>query len=123
MGQNVYLCAMSVHELFLLLLAAGGIWLWLDSLSAREVGVRAAQAGCAEEGLQFLDETVVIRSVRPARDDAGRLRLRRIYAFEFSETGHDRREGSVALLGHDVEWLNIRPRLYVVPPASPTTLH
>jgi hypothetical protein len=113
---------MSFYELLLFLLLGGGVWLWLDSLKAREVGIRAAQQACAEEGLQFLDETVLIRSFRLARDDAGRLRLRRIYAFEYSDTGDNRRAGSVTMLGHEVEVLHVRPNLYVIP-SSHENLH
>lgn len=108
---------MDLYELLALGLLAGGIWLWLDTLKAREVGVRAAQQACADEGLQFLDETVVGISFRPARDDAGQLRLRRVYRFEYSDTGDNRCSGSVTLLGSEVEILHIRPQLYVVPKA------
>jgi len=116
---------MELIELTALLLMAASVWLWLDSLGAREVGIRAAQAACAEEGLQFLDETVAIRSLKPARDDEGRLRLRRVYVFEYIDTGDNRCTGSVTLLGHRVEFLHVRPQLYVVPKAPETheTLH
>lgn len=99
---------MPIEESFLLLLALAGIWFWLDTLKAREAGVAAARAACAEEGWQFLDESVVGRGVRLARDDEGRLRLRRIYAFEYSESGFNRSAGSVTLLGQELEWLSIR---------------
>ncbi len=116
---------MELIELLLLGLLAAGVWLWLDSLKARETGITAAQTACAEEGLQFLDDTVVIRSLRPARDAAGQLKLRRIYAFEYSDTGDNRCPGSVTLLGHRVELLHVRPQLYVVPkePEAHETLH
>lgn len=106
---------MTFLELIILATLGGGAWLWLDSLSTREIGVRAAANACRDEGLQFLDDTVAIRSVRLARDDVGRLRLRRVYAFEYSDTGDNRREGSVSLLGRDVELLHLRPHLFVVP--------
>ena len=82
-----------------------------------EAGIRAAKLACEEEQLQFLDDTVVIRSLRPARDDDGQLKLRRVYAFEYSDNGDNRRPGSVTLLGQQVEYLHIRPQLYVVPKA------
>lgn len=106
---------MTLVELIVLVLLCAVAWLWLDSLKTREIGVAAAADACGEEGLQFLDDTVAIRSLRLARDDAGRLRLRRVYIFEYSDTGDNRREGSVSLLGHDVELLHVRPHLYVVP--------
>ena len=106
---------MNLTELLFLLLTACGFWFWLDSLKAREIGVLAARNACHGEGLQFLDESVVGNSLRLARDDAGRLKLRRVYGFEYSDTGNDRRSGSVTMLGHDVEILHVRPHLYVIP--------
>ena len=108
---------MDLYEFLFLALMAGGIWLWLDTLKAREIGVSAARQACADEGLQFLDETVVGRSFRLARDDDGQLKLRRVYGFEYSDTGNDRCTGSVTLLGSQVEFLHLRPHLYVVPKA------
>ena len=114
---------MPIYETIFLLLAAGGAWLWLDTLKAREIGIEAAQRACAEDGLQFLDESVVGRSLRLARDDEGQLRLRRVYAFEYSDTGDNRRSGSVTMLGHTVESLHLRPHLYVIPNSHDQTLH
>ena len=113
---------MDMYELLTLVLMIGGIWLWLDTLKAREIGIQAAQRACADEGLQFLDETVAGRSLRLVRDDDGVLRLQRVFAFEYSDTGNNRCFGSVTLLGHRVEILYIRPHLYVVPNAH-ETLH
>lgn len=113
---------MNLTELLFLLLMAFGVWFWLDSLKAREIGVLAARNACQGEGLQFLDETVVGNSLRLARDDGGRLKLRRVYTFEYSDTGNDRRSGSVTMLGHDVEFLHVRPHLYVIPNTH-ETLH
>lgn len=116
---------MDFIEYFTIAVLLGLAWLWLDSLRAREIGLRAAARACSEEGVQFLDETVVSRSLRPVRDDDGRLRLRRVYAFEYSDTGDNRREGSISLVGHEVELINVRPHLFVVPRAEPPheTLH
>jgi hypothetical protein len=105
---------MPLFETFSLLALAALAWLWLDSLKAREAGMHEARAACAGEGLQLLDDTVAIRSLRLARDDAGQLRLQRTYAFEFSDTGNDRRQGSVTLLGHEVVLLRLRARLTLV---------
>lgn len=115
---------MDFSELLLLALLGLGAWFWLDSLKAREIGVAAARAACADEGLLFLDESVAGRSLGFARDADGRLLLRRVYAFEYSDTGDNRRAGSVTLLGHEVELLHVRPKLYVVPSSHEhKTLH
>jgi hypothetical protein len=102
------------------LLALGALgWFWLDSLRARDAAVVAARQACASEGLQFLDETVAIGGLKPARNDDGQLLLRRVYNFEYSDTGDNRRQGSVILLGQRVMLLNIGLR----PLTEPPTLH
>ena len=93
---------MQVGELLLLIVLGLGTWFWLDTLRAREAGVRAARAACEREGVQLLDETVAGRSVRPARDDNGRLVLWRAYDFDYSTSGYDRHRGSVVLCGGEV---------------------
>ena len=89
-------------EFSALAVLVGAAWFWLDSLRARERAVAAGRAACARYGLQFLDETVAFVRLRPARDEDGRLRLRRTYAFEFSDTGDNRRQGMIVTLGGEV---------------------
>ncbi|MCL2635657.1 MAG: DUF3301 domain-containing protein [Betaproteobacteria bacterium] len=101
---------MNFIEISAIAMIAAALWFWLDTLKAREAGIRAARQACAEDGLQFLDESVVGRSLWPARDDAGQLRLRRVYRFEFSDTGDNRRSGSIVLLGDEVEFLHLCPQ-------------
>lgn len=99
-------------ETLLALLALAVLaWLWYDSMRARERAVVAGQAACARERLQFLDETVECTSVRPARNGAGRLVLRRVYRFEFSDDGSQRRAGSIVMLSAEVESLTMEPFL------------
>jgi hypothetical protein len=94
-----------------LLVLAAIAWLWFDSMRARERAVAAGQNACARERLQFLDETVECTSIRPARNAAGRLQLRRIYRFEFSDDGSRRRAGSIVMLSGEVESLTMEPFL------------
>lgn len=86
-------------------------WWWLDSVKARDIGILAVKAACSAKGLQLLDDTVSFAELRMARDDDGRLMLKRRYAFEYSTTGEDRRRGSVALLGHHVVALDLGLKL------------
>jgi hypothetical protein len=97
-------------ELLGLIVLAGGAWLWMDGLRARDGGIAAARAACHAEGLQLLDDTVSLSGLRLARDEGGRLMLRRVYDFEYSDTGDNRRKGRVTLLGDEVEMLYISPR-------------
>lgn len=110
---------MSAFDIFSLIVLGGVAWLWFDSSGAREVGIKAARFACESEDLQLLDDTVAIAGLKPLRNDDGRVVLRRIYKFEYSDTGNNRRNGSVVLHGHRVVVVNIGLRLV---PAD-TTLH
>lgn len=101
---------MPTLEIFSLIVLAGLLWLWFDSLKAREACMRESRTACAAEGLLLLDDTVAISTVRPTRDDEGRLRLRRVYGFEYSDTGNNRRKGAVTLIGDRVITLYLEPR-------------
>jgi hypothetical protein len=110
---------MGLPELLGLLLFAAAAWFLWDSLTARERANAAIRPACAAQGLLFLDDTVALASLRPVRDADGRLRLRRVYGFEFSDTGDNRRKGSVTLLGHTVVAIDVGLR----PAPAGTTLH
>jgi hypothetical protein len=90
-----------------LALAALAGWLVWDALRARERANDAMRAACRARGLFFLDDTVSLASLRPVRDEDGRMRLRRIYRFQFSDTGHNRREGSITLVANVVTDLRL----------------
>lgn len=98
---------MPVAEILSLAAFAAVAWLWLDSLKAREIAVRAARNACSADGLLLLDDTVAIANLKPVRDDDGHLKLQRSYGFEYSDTGDNRLKGSVVLLGHRVILLNV----------------
>lgn len=102
---------MPTFELIGLVVLVALAWLWLDSLKARDAGIHAARSACESEDLQLLDETVSIAKLQAVRNDSGHIVLKRIYAFEFSDTGNNRRKGSVILLGHRVMVVNIGLRL------------
>jgi hypothetical protein len=78
------------------------VWFWQDSLRVREVANAAAIEACKRLGLQFLDGTVAFTRLRPVRD-AGQLRLRRTYIFDYTAHSIDRLQGFVVVLGMRVE--------------------
>ena len=98
---------MPVAEIIAVLALAAIAALWLDSIKVREFAVRAARVACAAEGFQLLDDTVAISSLKPVRDEQGRLKLQRAYDFEYSDTGDNRLKGSVVLIGRRVLILNV----------------
>jgi hypothetical protein len=100
-----------MQDLIVLAALALSAWLWFDSMRSRERALAAGRAACERERLQLLDETVECVSLRPGRDVDGRVRLRRVYQFEFSDTGDNRRGGRIVMLGGEVESLTLDPFL------------
>ncbi|MBE0623880.1 MAG: DUF3301 domain-containing protein [Burkholderiales bacterium] len=98
-------------ELSTLLILAALVWLWFDSMRARERALASGKRACARDGLMFLDETVECIALGFARDGEGRMAVRRTYGFEFSDTGNNRRSGSIVMLGGELESLNTEPYL------------
>lgn len=108
-------------ELSILLLLVASGWFWMDSLQARDAALDAARRACEAENVQLLDWTVAVRKLRLGRDEDGRVRVRRTYEFEFSDTGNNRIGGSLTLLGRQL--LAIRLPLLDAPPANVIRLH
>ena len=92
----------------ILLIAALGLF-WVDSLRARERAVKAGREACQRYDLQFLDDTVSFARIRLARDEEGQLKIGRTYTFEFSDTGNNRRQGAIVMLGGEVQDLHLEP--------------
>ncbi len=96
-------------EVGAILLIGAGLFLWLDSLRARERAVKAGRSACERYELQFLDDTVAFARLRLARDDEGQLKIARTYTFEFSDTGNNRRHGAIVVLGGEIRDLQLEP--------------
>ncbi|MFO1422522.1 MAG: DUF3301 domain-containing protein [Candidatus Competibacteraceae bacterium] len=92
-----------------------GLWFWRDSLGAREQARAASSRACQQSGVQLLDDTVALDRLWWRRDRDGRLRLERLYLFEFTDTGQVRRTGSVLLVGWRVEVLDMEGGGLLVP--------
>lgn len=109
-----------------LILVALAVFAWFvtDSMRARERAHAAGRNACQRNNLQFLDDTVELVSLRPARDDDGRLRLRRVYAFEFSDPqsqgGNNRRNGRITMFQAHIETLTLDPFVDAIGMADPS---
>ena len=87
-------------EMTLLLLLIALVALWLDGRRVQEIAVARCREACETAGVQFLDDVAAFSRVGLMRDTEGVLKLRRIYAFEYSTSLGDRRSGSITMLGH-----------------------
>ena len=107
---------MSFSFLIGFLLVAGlGLLFWRDSLGAREQARAASARACQQSNVQLLDDTVALERLWWRRDRDGRLKLERLYLFEFTDTGIRRQVGSVLLVGWRVEVLHMEGGDLLVP--------
>jgi hypothetical protein len=83
--------------------------LWLDSVRVRERALEAGRSACERYRVQFLDDTVAFARLRLSRDEEGQLKISRTYTFEFTETGNNRRQGAIVMLGHELADLRLEP--------------
>jgi len=102
---------MTLLELLGVMLLAVAGWLLWGNLKAREIANAAISAACKAEGFLFLNDTVGLDSIWFVRNDEGRVVIRRVYGFEYSDTGRNRRKGTVTLLGNIVSGVYVGPRL------------
>ncbi len=78
------------------------VWFWLDSARARELATAICAEACRQRDVQFLDQTVVVMRIGVRWTHEG-IRLRRIFRFDFSEEGVERRSGHVTIIGIRME--------------------
>lgn len=96
-------------NLFLLFaLFAGGLY-WWNASRAKEIARLHGRRACDREGVQFLDDTVVLSRVRLRRNAIGQLAIRREYQFEFASDGGRRYEGYMVMLGNQLLQLTLEP--------------
>lgn len=91
------------------------LWFWQDSLGARERACAASSRACHQSNVQLLDDTVALERLWLRRDRDGRLKLERLYLFEFTDTGLIRLVGSVLLIGWRVEVLHMEGGDLLIP--------
>jgi hypothetical protein len=99
-------------ELWALTLFAACVAIWVSIMRAREKAIAYAKKICAEEGVQLLDFTVALERLSLTRDQHGRAAFRRSYCFEFSDTGNNRREGRIILIGNRLESSYMEPHRF-----------
>jgi Protein of unknown function (DUF3301) len=92
-------------SLLLLLLCMAAVAMFLSRADKAHVrAVRVCRATCQDAGVQLLDQTVVLRKMRYRRV-AGRWRMVRSYAFDFSIDGQSRGHGHLDLCQEEITHL------------------
>ncbi|MGZ8173138.1 MULTISPECIES: DUF3301 domain-containing protein [Methylobacter] len=98
-----------LDDLILIALLLGAYLYWFNGQQVKEVALKAVRANCLNLEVQMLDEYVALNSIRLKRDQAGKMRVRRIFLFEFSSTGNERYNGVCIMQGRRVESIQMEP--------------
>ncbi len=100
---------MTITDLFLI--APFGIvlyFIWQHS-NISLVARNAAKKHCEKEGVQLLDQTVILKGLSLRRSSRSLFALERKYIFEFSSVGDHRYKGHINLQGKRIESIELAP--------------
>lgn len=112
---------LSLDFLFWSLLIGALLAFWWRSDKIKHFALQLVARHCRQQGLQLLDQTMVLKGLKPERNQAGNLVLRRRYDFEFTSTGTERYAGTVVLLGQTLHSLELAP--HILPEDEQQHLH
>jgi hypothetical protein len=73
------------------------IWLWHIGQSSRDKAIATARETCRQQGIQFLDGTAALQSLRPSWSSSEGPVLQRTYTFDYSDDGIGRRTGCIIM--------------------------
>jgi hypothetical protein len=96
-------------ELFGLLFVVLVCWAWYAIMQGREAALAAGKRVCATQGLQLLDDTVAMSKLRFRFDKSRGPILSRVYGFEFTDTGDNRRQGVLVMEGTQLADIQLEP--------------
>ncbi len=84
---------LSLQGIYWLILIAVSVWLIAIAMTSQARVQQRVQAVCRENGLQWLDQNVVLKSLRLRKRKTAGLYWQRVYQFEFTHTGSHRYKG------------------------------
>ena len=97
----------SYGALLLLALLALVLVLWYESLRIREAVTDMCREVCRRTDLQLLDQSASLASISVRRSPGNGFQVYRVYQFDVSTSGTDRRPGYVILAGKTVEAIHV----------------
>ncbi len=96
-------------ELFALLAVALVCWAWYAIMQGREAALAAGKRVCEAQGLQLLDDTVAMSDLKIRFSKIHGVTLSRVYGFEFTDTGDNRRQGVLVMEGTRLADIQLEP--------------
>lgn len=94
--------------LTLTLVAALGAWFW-HHLGVRQRALNYCRKITRKEGVQLLDDSIIMIRMRPCRSPDTFFAFQRTYQFEFSTRGDRRFLGWVVLNGVRLQQVELQP--------------
>jgi len=82
-------------------------YVWWGNTTTREKALVAAKKACELANVQLLDDSVSLKKYRLLRDHTGSIKIARLFTFEFSVAGNERRQGFVSFVGTQVKELKL----------------
>ncbi|HEY8158005.1 MAG TPA: DUF3301 domain-containing protein [Methylobacter sp.] len=98
-----------LDDLILIVLLLSAYLYWFNAQQVKEIALKAVRANCLNLEVQMLDGYVALDSIWVKRDQTGKMRVQRIFLFEFSSTGNERYNGVCIMLGRRVEVIQMEP--------------
>ena len=98
---------MSLRSIFLTTLVFCAAWYWLRARELKDHVLKYAARHCEGLSLKLLDESVVLKELKPYKSKQGGFCLKRRYVFEFTSTGEDRYQGELVIIGRHIEQINL----------------
>jgi len=81
---------------------------WYRFSQVKEKAVQAAKEFCQAQHMELLDDTVMLKRVKLARNDTGRLCLERIYRLTYFNPQKDRRAQTwLHMLGDELKLISL----------------
>lgn len=90
-------------DLIWLLLIALLVGYWYNAMRVTEMARHAGRQACAQVGVTFLDDSVIMNKLRLRRNAWGQIRLYREFCFEFTSDGSRRHRGRIVILGKQLQ--------------------
>lgn len=90
------------------LAVAVAAWVW-HHLGIRQLALQRARQATRKEGVQLLDQSIVLARFRLRRSPDTLFAFERTYQFEFSSVGDRRFLGWVVMLGRRQEHIEFQP--------------
>lgn len=100
---------LSTLEITIILIVIIGVLWWWHIHGQHDYALRCIKQHCAKLDITLLDGYVALKKITLKRDGYGKIRLARIYNFEFTVTGEQRYTGSITLFGYHIGSIELPP--------------